>query len=94
MSVVSRTFARESWKQRCVEDRIVAFCVTTSSVTCKHLQRESATKRHNAEMAEMLIAMKNVQKTVSDYHVKLFRSLGEMSAPSFAAAAANESMGF
>mgnify|MGYP002388813392 CR=1 FL=1 len=39
--------------------------------------RELATKRHNAEMADMLAVMKSVQRSVADYHARLFRALGD-----------------
>lgn len=42
------------------------------------LQHDRIQAQHNAEMAEMVSAMRNIQKTVTDYHGRLFASLSEI----------------
>lgn len=34
--------------------------------------------QHNAEMAEMVAAMKNIQRTVADYHTRLFATMADV----------------
>lgn len=74
-----------SWNVCVCECVCVCACVRAyqlgvrSLESCTQVQREEATKRHNGEMAEMMMAMKRVQKTVADYHARVFRALVDTS---------------
>ena len=41
------------------------------------MQHDRIEGLHNAEMAEMVSSMRHVQKTVTDYHARLFGSMSE-----------------
>ncbi|RYG51877.1 hypothetical protein EON66_10300 [archaeon] len=53
---------------------------------CSCLQRDRALACHNAELNDMMTSMKQVQRTVTDYHNRLFRAFGELAAPAAAPA--------
>jgi chromosome segregation ATPase len=46
--------------------------------------KEKALQKHAAEMAEMLAGIRQLQRIVGDYHSRLFRSVSEVAAESFA----------